>query len=207
MRRRLTDAEREELARIGHDRYMAGETWAEIARDHDLHPETVRRIGAQLRPVAYRRWGQKPVADPGEVAERRLRGESIQKIAEALSCSRTAVRTAIESTSGVPSTRYPRLSARRMPTDAELLELRQLYEACPEAERNRPGHRDTGGEAGTVLATACLALVEDGVPMQTLSTALGRGPTWVHWLLGRHGVSTDTRAGRSTRHRTRQIWG
>ncbi|PWH05603.1 hypothetical protein DEO23_12230 [Brachybacterium endophyticum] len=50
---------------------------------------------------------------------------------------------------------------------------------------------------------ACLAVVEDGVPMQTLSKQLGRGPTWVHWLLSRHDCRPHAREGRSTARRTR----
>lgn len=203
MHRRLTQAEREEIARTGHDRYAAGEPWDEIARDLYLHPGSLRRIVAQLAPVEYRRWGQRAVADPAEVACRRGEGESIQSIAESLGCSRTAVRTALESMSGPPITRYPRLSTRREPTHEELQELQRLYEACPEAPRNRPGHRETGGEEGAELATACAALVADGVPMQTLSLAMGRGATWVHWLLGRHDLRTSERSGSSTRRRSR----
>lgn len=204
MRRRFTAAEREEIARTGHDRYEAGESWDEIARDLDLHPGSLRRIVVQLNPVEYRPAGQKTVADPAEVTRRRERGESIQSIAEALECSRTAVRTALESVSGPLATRYPRLSTRRDATDEELQELRRLYEACPEAPRNRPGHRETRGEEGVELAEACAALVADGVPMQTLSLAMGRGPTWVHWLLGQHDLRPVQRQSRSTTHRTRE---
>lgn len=203
MRGRLTAAEREEIARTGHDRYEAGESWATIARDLGLHPGSLRRIVAELAPVEYRRWGRRAVADPAEVARRREHGESIQTIAESLGCSSTAVRTALESVSGPPTTRYPRLTSRRAPTEKELLELQQLYEACPEAPRSRPGHRDTAGEAGEGLAEACAALVNDGVPMQTLSLAMGRGATWVHWLLGRHDLQAAEREGLSTRRRSR----
>ena len=203
MRGRLTAAEREQIARTGHERYEEGESWTEIARDLDLHPGSLRRIVAQLAPIEYRRWGQKVVADPDEVARRREQGESIQSIAEAFGCSRTAVRTALESVSGPPTTRYPRLTARRAPTEKELLELQRLYESCPEAPRSRPGHRDTAGEEGEALAEACAALVMDGVPMQTLSLAMGRGATWVHWLLGRHDLRPAERQGRSARRRTR----
>ena len=64
MRGRLTAAEREEIARTGHDRYEAGESWATIARDLGLHPGSLRRIVAELAPVEYRRWGRRAVADP-----------------------------------------------------------------------------------------------------------------------------------------------
>lgn len=201
MRRRLSIAEREEIARAGHDRYEAGDSWATIARDLDLHPGSLRRIVAQLHPVEYRPRDQKAVADRVEIARRRGEGESIQSIAESLKCSRTAVRTALESLSGPPATRYPRLSSRRDPTEAELQELQRLYEACPEAARNRPGHRETRGDEGAELAAACAALVAGGVPMQTLSLAMGRGATWVHWLLGRHDLRPAQRQGRSTRTR------
>lgn len=203
VRRRLTTAEREEIARTGHDRYEAGESWSAIARDLDLHPGSLRRIVAQLHPVKYRRWGQHTVADPAEVVRRREQGESIQSIAVSLGCSRTAVRTALESVGGPPATRYPRLSTRRDPTDGELQELRRLYETCPEAPRNRPGHRETRGDEGAELAEACAALVAGGVPMQTLSLAMGRGATWVHWLLGQHDLQAAEREGLSTRRRSR----
>lgn len=111
-------------------------------------PGSLRRIVAKLAPVAYRRWGQRSVADPAEVAVRRERSKIIQSIAEALGCSRTAVRAALESTSGTLSTRHPLLSSKRTPTDAELLELRRLHEACSAALHNRPGCRDNEGEAG-----------------------------------------------------------
>lgn len=205
MRRRRTATERHEIARSGHERYTAGESWTEIARDLDLHPGSLRRIVQQMDPVEFRRWGQRPIAEPSDVAALRAKGETIQSIAAALGCSRTAVRTALESTTGRAPTRYPRLSARRSITDSELRELALLYEACPEAPRNRPGHRETGGDEGAVLAAACLELVEDGVPMQTLSIALGRGPTWVHWLLGRHGLRPEPHEVRSTSRRTRTV--
>lgn len=102
MRRRLTAAEREDVARAGHDRYTAGESWAAIARDLDLHPGRLRRIVAELAPVAYGRWGQQAVADPAEVTALRERGKSIQSIADELGCSRTAARTALASHSGTP---------------------------------------------------------------------------------------------------------
>jgi hypothetical protein len=136
-RRRLTVAERDEVARAGHERYAAGESWAEIARDLDLHPGSLRRIVMALDPVEFRRWGQRAVADPAEVAARRARGESIPAIAEVLNCSQTAVRTALESMGAPTQTRYPRLSTRRAPTGAELADLQRLYEACPEAQRRR----------------------------------------------------------------------
>lgn len=74
MRRRLTAAERREIARAGHARYTAGESWTEIARDLDLHPGSLRRIVQQLDPVEFRRWGQRAVADPGDVAALRAKG-------------------------------------------------------------------------------------------------------------------------------------
>lgn len=204
MRRRRTAAERQEIARTGHERYTAGESWTEIARDLDLHPGSLRRIVQQMDPVEFRRWGQRPVADPAEVARRRDAGETIAAIAEALGCSRTAVRTALETTQGLSTTRYPALRTRRTPTAAEVAELGQLLEHCPLAPRARPGHRDMGGPEGLELAEACVALVEDGVPMQTLSRALDRGPTWVHWLLGKHDLRPAERQSRSTSRRTRQ---
>lgn len=66
------------------------------------------------------------------------------------------------------------------PTPAELAKLRLLIRQCPPAPWARPGHLDMGGPKGLAVAERCLALVEDGVPMQTLSLALERGATWVH---------------------------
>lgn len=203
VRRRLTEAEREQLAATAHRRYLSGESWAQIASDVDLHPGHVRRLTMARHPVEYRRRGQKASADEAEVVRRRGQGESIQTIATALSCSRTAVRTALEQVDGLPRTRYPRLSDRREPTEVEIRDLLALYEACPPAPRARPGHRDTGNEHGRELAISCRDLVEAGVPMQTLSRALGRGPTWVHWLLSRHDLRPSQRDGRSTSRRTR----
>ena len=48
-----------------------------------------------------------------------------------------------------------------------------------------------------------LALVEDGVPMQTLSLALEHGATWVRWLLRKHDLLPAERQGRSTSRRAR----
>lgn len=202
---RLTQGERERIAAVACERYAAGESWVQIAEDFNLHPGHVRRLTTERYAVDFRRWGQRPVADPDQVALRRGRGESIQAIASALGCSRTAVRTAIERAGCVPRSRYPRLSARREPTEAEVERISGLYATCPYAPRARPGHRDTAGEHGLLLALACRELVDDGVPMQTLSRALGRGPTWVHWLLGRHDQQPASREARSTSRRTRSI--
>ncbi|GEM_PF-2672879 len=203
MRGRFTEEQREQIARSAHERYEAGQTWEQIALDVDLHPGTVRRLMMERHPATLRRWGQQPVADPEEVARQREAGESIAAIAEALQRSHTAVRTALEATGGRPETRYPWLSTRRDPTGGELEALEALYAACPPANRNRPGCRETTGPEGELLADACLALIEDGVPMQTLSLALGRGPIWAHWLLGKHDRRPQPRAARSTSHRTR----
>ena len=74
MRKRLTEEQREQIARNAITRYEAGESWVEIACDHDLHPGSLRRIVRQRHEVAYRRSGAKPVADPAEVARRRDAG-------------------------------------------------------------------------------------------------------------------------------------
>lgn len=198
---RLTDEQRERIARSAIARYEAGESWVENARDHDLHPGSLGRIIAERHEVTYRRSGQKPVADPAEVARRRDSGETIEGIGEALGCSRTAVRTALVATQGLPMTRYPELCTRRSPTGAELAELRLLIEQCPPVPRARLGHLDMAGPEGLAVAGRCLALVVDGVPMQTLSLALEHGATWVHWLLGRHDLRPAQRQGRSTSRR------
>lgn len=103
-------------------------------------------------------------------------------------------------------TRYPELRSRRTPTDAELAQLRRLLEQCPPAPRSKPGHLDMAGPEGLEVAKACLALVEDGVPMQTLSLALEHGATWVHWLLAKHDLRPVERPSRSTSRRTRVRW-
>lgn len=204
-RGRLTEEQREEIARTGHERYTAGESWAAIAQDLGLHPGSLRRIVAKLDPVEYRRWGQQAVADPTEVIRRRETGETLAQIAESLGCSQTAVRTALEATKGLPLTRYPELHTRRSPTHTELDKLRLLLEQCPPAPRARPGHLDMAGPEGLELARGCLVLVEDGVPMVTLSRALDRGPTWVHWLLSKHELRPAERQSRSTSRKTRSL--
>lgn len=203
--RRLTPEEREAIAREAHDRYLAGETWAQIAADHDLHPGHVCRLVRIHAPVEYRRWGQKPIADVDDVARRRAVGQTLDQIAAALGCSRTAVRTALEASGGTPVSRYPRLSGRRAPTDAEIRELMAMYDACPVASRARPEHRDVRSAAGADLAAACRAIVDDGVPMGTLSRALGRGVTWVHRLLALHDERPTPHPGRTTGRRTREL--
>ena len=42
------------------------------------------------------------------------------------------------------------------------------------------------GDEGRALAEAYRALVDDGVPMLTLSLDLGRDATWARWLLECH---------------------
>ncbi|ATG53223.1 hypothetical protein CFK38_11310 [Brachybacterium vulturis] len=78
-----------------------------------------------------------------------------------------------------------------------------MYEACPQAPRAREGARAVRGEEGRVLAEACRSVVDDGVPMQRLSVALGRGATWLHWLLGCHDLRPELRKARTTSRRTR----
>lgn len=127
----------------------------------------------------------------------------MDEIAEVLDCSRQAVRTALERAGRTPPTRYPRLSERRDPTQTEIATLIQLYETCPQAPRNREGFRDTKGPEGRALADACRTIVDDGTPMATLSTALERGPTWVHWLLNCHDLQPELHATQTTSRRTR----
>ena len=61
------------------------------------------------------------------------------------------------------------------------------------------------GPEGRAVAEACHELVTDGVPMQTLSTALGRAATWVHWIFDIHDLRPATRATQSTARRTRTL--
>lgn len=202
---RFTPEQRQAIATAAHDRYTAGETWAQIAVDYDVHPQYLARLVRTYAPVTYRRWGSAPIADVNDVARRRAEGQTIDAIARDLECSPTAVRTAIEQLHGTPETRYPKLSSRRLPTDAEIHHLQGLYEACPQAPRARPGHRFIRGDEGRALALACRTLVDDGIPMGTLSRAMGRGATWLHWLLTVHDLRPDHHAGSSTSRRTRDL--
>lgn len=205
MGERLTPAQRDAIAAEAATRYAAGETWQQIAARYNLSSEYVRRLTTRRQHVVYRRWGQQPVADPQEVCRLRDEGQTLDRIADALGCSRQAVRTALEAADRDTDTRYPRLGQRRRPTTAELEQITQLYEACPPAPHARPGARYVRGREGQTLAEACRHLVDDGVPMQTLSQDLGRGGTWIHWLLGCHDLRPSLRAVRSTARRTRTL--
>jgi len=69
---------------------------------------------------------------------------------------------------------------------------------------NRPGgSRSVHGDEGRALAEACAILVDDGIPMATLSRSLGRGHTWVHWLLNSHYLQPEPRPTQSTSRRSR----
>ncbi|MDN5686197.1 MAG: hypothetical protein L0G94_05850 [Brachybacterium sp.] len=200
---KLTPAERDQLAADAAARYRTGETWAQIAADHGVTGDYVRRTTIARHEITYRRWGQQPVADVDTVLRRREDGQTLDQIAEALGCSRQAVRTALESAKRAPATRYPRLSRRRPPTDDEVAELHRLYMKCPQEPRSREGSRAVRSPEGRVLAEACRELVAEGIPMATLSRALGRGPTWVHWLLSVHDLRPDPRPVHTTTRRTR----
>lgn len=176
----LEPEQRDAIASDAAERYQAGEAWADIGSSYGITGAHVRRLTVARHDVTFRRWGQRPVADVEEVCRRRDRGESLDAIATALDCSREAIRTALERAGRTPQTRYPRLSARRSPTEGELERIAALYEGCPEAPRSRPGFRHVRGDEGRLLAEACRELVVFGVPMATPSTAIGRGPTWVH---------------------------
>ncbi|MCL6424451.1 hypothetical protein Bequi_13860 [Brachybacterium sp. JHP9] len=195
MPRPLTPEARSRIAADAASRYAAGETWAQIAGDYSLSAEHVRRL-ARTTGIAFRKWGARPAADPAEVIRLREASATIPEIARELEVSQTAVRTALERTQGLSSTRYPLLSDARDATGAELALLTALYEACPLGQRE--GHRVTGSSEGRDLAEECRRIVAAGVPMQRLSVQLGRSPTWVHWLLGRHDLRPDTRTARST---------
>jgi len=200
---KLTPAQRDQTAAEAAARYRAGETWAEIAASYDLTPQYVYRLTTARHGINYRRWGQQPIADVDEVVRRREGGQTLDQIAEELGCSRQAIRTALETAQRTKKTRYPRLSESRSPTADEISKIALLYEACPQAPRAREGSRAVRGSEGRTLAEACRTVVDDGVPMSTLSTALGRGPTWVHWLLGCHGLRLEPRQVLTTTRRTR----
>lgn len=200
---RLTPQELEGIAAAAADRYRRGETWSQIAADYGLSSGYLRRLTVSRHNITYHRWGNKPVADPDDVAQRRAKGLTLDQIADELSCSRQAVRTALERAGETRPTRYPRLSGRRKPTAVEVEHLSLLYRACPPAPRARPGARNVRDDEGRTLAEECRALVDAGVPMATLSQALGRGPTWVHWLLSCHNLRQDQRAPATTARRTR----
>lgn len=201
---KLTPEQRDGVAADAAARYEAGESWPEIAASYELTPQYVYRLTAARHDITFRRWGQQPLADVDEVVSRRDDGLTLNQIAEELGCSRQAIRTALENAQRVPATRYPRLSERRAPTEAEIAELQGLYEACPPAPRAREGARAVRGPEGRLLAEACRFVVDDGVPMQTLSVALGRGATWLHWLLKCHYLRPEHRPVQSTARRTRK---
>lgn len=203
--RRLNPEQRDSIARDAVQRYKEGATWVEIGTDFGVTGEHVRRLTVARYDVVYRRWGQKAVADVEEVCRRRDAGESQGAIAEALGCSRQAVRTALEKAGRRSQTRYPRLSLRRRPTPAEVEQILALYESCPFAPRSRPGARYVHGDEGRRLAEACQELVNQGVPMSTLSRAVGRGDTWMHWLLKSHDLQPEPHEVRSTSRRTREV--
>lgn len=200
---KLTPEQRDDVADDAAIRYRAGESWAEIGTSYDLTPQYVYRLTTARHDITFRRWGRQPFADVNEVVRRREDGQTLDQIAEDLGCSRQAIRTALETAQRTPKTRYPRLSESRGPTADEITELRGLYEACPQAPRNREGSRAVRGPEGRLLAEACRSVVDDGVPMQTLSIALGRGATWLHWLLGCHDLRPELRRARTTTRRTR----
>lgn len=202
-KRRLTAAERDDIAAAAVQRYEQGESWAEIAVDYGLSSAYVYRLTAARHTINCRRWGQRPIADVDEVIQLRSQGYTLEAIAQQLDCSRQAVRTALERVDHAASTRYPRLSRRRDPSSAEIASIVQLYEQCPQAPRNREGFRNTRSTEGRALAEACRHLVEDGIPMATLAKSLGRGPTWIHWLLNTHDLRPEPRQVQTTSRRTR----
>jgi hypothetical protein len=201
----LSPEQRDQIAADASTRYELGETWQQIGASYGISGEHVRRLTTARHNITYHRWGQRPVADPQEVSRRREEGQTLAEIAAALDCSRQAVRTALETAGKRSATRYPRLSERRAPTPAELEWISALYEACPAAPRSRPGAHDMRGPEGRAVAEACHDLVAEGVPMETLSKALGRAATWVHWLLGIHDLRSAVRPTRSTARRTREL--
>ncbi|HEX7350574.1 hypothetical protein [Brachybacterium sp.] len=196
---KLSTEQRDDVADDAAIRYRAGESWAEIGARYDLTPQYVYRLTTARHDITFRRWGRQPFADVDEVVRRREDGQTLEQIAEDLGCSRQAIRTALETAGRTPPTRYPRLAESRTPTADEIAELRGLYEACPQAPRARA----VRGEEGRVLAGACRSVVDDGVPMQRLSVALGRGATWLHWLLSCHDLRPELRKARTTTRRTR----
>lgn len=198
MPRPLDPAQRDRIAAEAARRYTLGESWRQIAPGFGLHPDTVRRLARARTMVETRPWGARPALDPLEVQRRRDEGWSIPRIAQHYGCSKTAVRTALESARGAPPrTRYPMLAGTREPTAVETRDLLLMYDALPSAPRN-PHAKATRSEDARNLAVACRTLVDDGVPMQTLSLALGRSKGWVLWLLGIHDLLPDKRIACST---------
>lgn len=193
----MTPGQRDAVAARAAARYRAGESWAVIAADEGLSAEHLRRITTTRHDVTFHPWGARPAAEPARVARLRAGGATIPAIARDLGVSQTAVRTALQAGQGAPATtRYPLLDQRRAPTRTEIAELERLYAACPPT--GRPGHRATGGDEGREFAEACRRIVTDVVPMDTLSRALGRGPTFVYSLLGRHDMRIEPRRARPT---------
>lgn len=185
---RLNPEQRDQFAADAAARYESGEAWQQIGATYGITGAHVRLLTVARHRISDRRWGQSPVAGPLEVRRRREEGQTLDEIqiARALDCSRQAVRSALEAAGSTPATRYPRLSQRREPKPDEIERVRELYESCPEAPRGCAGAHDVRGSEGRTVAQACRELVISGVPMQALSRAIGRGPTWMHRLLSIH---------------------
>lgn len=190
MPRALTPEQRDHIAADAARRYAAGESWRQIAVDHGIHKDTLRRLTVARHDITVHPWGQKPIADVALVRELRGEGRSIPAIARELGLSQTAVRTAL-GTEG-RETRYPLLGQRADVTDADKVRVRALYEACPPSQ-GRPGARATRGPEGRLLAEACRELVDAGVPMETVGRALGRAPSYMSWLLACHDLMPGRR--------------
>lgn len=204
MSARLTSAQRARIADEAARRYNEGATWAEIAADHQLSSAYVRRLAIARHDITYRRWGQQAVVNPDEAQDLHNDGKTLEAMAKELGCSRQAIRTALEAAGRSALTRYPKLSTKREPSAEEVRRISRLYETCPQAPRSRKGSRNVRGTEGRALAAACLEVVLTGVPMSSLSRALDRGPTWVHWLLSCHEMQPPKRRVHTTSRRTRE---
>lgn len=95
--------------------------------------------------IAYCRRGCCPAADPYEVCRHRYDRKTLDDIAYALSCSRQAVRTTLETAHRKTPTRYPRLPQRQDPTRDEIDRVRALNESCPDAPRSPLGRGTSAG--------------------------------------------------------------
>src|SRR5699024_3574643 len=114
---KLTPQQRDQIAADATVRYRAGESWAQIGAAYGITGAYTYRLTTARHNITYRRWGQQPIADANEVIRRRQDGQSLDQIADALECSRQALRTALETAGGTLTTRYPRLAERRLPAD------------------------------------------------------------------------------------------
>lgn len=197
---RLTAEQRDQIAADAARRYADGEVWQQIGASYGITGEHVRRLTSAAKTSPTDAGGSAPPSTPrrsvSDVMNDRPSARS-PRVSAALAkpCALRLNPPAEPPRRAAPVS--PRAVGPPPPSSS-------IYEECPLAPRARPGVRNIRWEKGWALAEACRALIDDGIPMETLSRDLGRGPTWIHWLLGCHDLRVPTRATRSTARRTRR---